>query len=142
VSALLLDAGVWLAARDADDRFHEPAAALVAGGGAGRAAALDLTLYEVANVATVRWRAPDEAALLAELVVRASDDRLVRVDADLLVDAIALAAADGLTLYDAAYVACARSRGWTLVSTDLRDLVRPGLAASPADALSSPQGGP
>ena len=79
---------------------------------------------------------PDEAEVLRRAGPEvAADERLVRVDADLLADAIALAAAEGLTLYDAAYVACARSRGWTLVSTDLRDLVRPGLATSPPDAL-------
>ena len=58
--ALLLDAGVWLAARDRDDAFHAAAVHIVRGG-AGDVAVLDLTLYEIANVATVRWRAPDEA---------------------------------------------------------------------------------
>ena len=135
MSALLLDSGVWLAARDADDPFHEPAAALVGPKAPERAAALDLTLYEVGNVAAVRWRSPEEAALLIELVLAASEDRLVRVDAGLAGAAISAAAVDGLTVYDAAYVACARMRGWQLVSTDLGDLVRPGLAWSPEEAL-------
>jgi hypothetical protein len=45
-----LDSGVWLAAQDRRDPFHEPAAALLAR--SSNAAALDLTLYEVA---TSRW---------------------------------------------------------------------------------------
>lgn len=136
MSALLLDSGVWLAARDADDPFHEPAAALVGPRAPEPAAALDLTLYEVGNVATVRWRSPDEAALLVELVLTASEDRLVQVDAVLAGEAISVAAAGGLSVYDAAYVACARRNGWQLISTDLSDLVRPGHAWSPEEALA------
>jgi predicted nucleic acid-binding protein len=135
VNTLLLDSGVWLATRDADDPFHEPAKALVGPRAPERAAALDLTLYEVGNVATARWRSPDDAALLIELVATASEDRLVRVDAGLLGDAVSTAATAGLSVYDAAYVACARQRGWQLVSTDLADLVEPGHAWSPEEAL-------
>ena len=39
----------------------------------------------------------------------------------------------GLTAYDAAYVAVARRYGWTLVSTDIKDLVSRGLALAPDD---------
>jgi predicted nucleic acid-binding protein len=43
----------------------------------------------------------------------------------------------GLTAYDAAYVATARRYGWTLVSTDLKDLVnRSELALTPDDAVA------
>jgi predicted nucleic acid-binding protein len=38
-----------------------------------------------------------------------------------------------LTAYDAAYVAAARKHAWTLVSADLKDLVKPGLALPPDD---------
>jgi len=41
----------------------------------------------------------------------------------------------GLTAYDAAYVAAARKHGWTLESSDLKDLVKPG----PTAALHDPQ---
>lgn len=135
---LLLDASVWLAARDRDDIFHDAARLLV-----GRAAtdevavaALDLTLYEVANVAVVRWRSRTDALELAELVRLACPDTLERVDAGLLADAADAAAEHRLTVYAGAYVAAARRRGWTLVSGDLDDLVRPGLATSP-DAVVS-----
>jgi predicted nucleic acid-binding protein len=136
VSTLLLDSGVWLAARDADDPFHEPAKVLVGPRAPARAAALDLTLYEVGNVATVRWRSPAEAALLIDLILSASEDRLVRADAGLVGEAVSVAAAAGLSVYDAAYVACAQTRAWQLISTDLADLVEPGLAWSPAEAVA------
>ena len=42
-----------------------------------------------------------------------------------------IAAAHGLTAYDAAYVAVAERNGWTLVSTDIADLVSKGLAVAP-----------
>lgn len=136
MTVLLLDSGVWLAARDGDDRFHEPAVRLLAEASApGRVAALDLTLYETANVATVRWRAPAEAETLTALVLLAAADRLVRVDARLTGAAVALASERRLTVYDAAYVACARHRGWQLVSTDMADLVDPGFAVTPEQAL-------
>lgn len=99
-------------------------------------AALDLTLYEVTNVAIVKWRSPHIARSLMNLVADAVGDRLVRIDTDLADAASAVARASGLTVYDAAYVACARREGWQLVSTDLADLVRPGLALSPDAALA------
>ncbi len=132
MSGLLLDAGVWLAARDADDRFHEESRALIAAGGA--LGALDLTLYEVANVATKRWRSPAEAKRLVALVLRACEGRLVRAGEEIVTAAVAAAAKHSITVYDAAYVVSAERYGAKLVSTDLRDLVDAGLAISPAAA--------
>lgn len=139
MTALLLDASVWLAALDTDDAEHAAAQAILrAAERDGLAlAALDLTLYEVANVATVRWRAPQDARRLAELIAAACPDTLERVDPRTLAAAAKLAAERGLTVYDAAYVEAARRRGWTLVSCDLRDLVRPGHALAPGAASSS-----
>ncbi|MGI9021374.1 MAG: PIN domain-containing protein [Solirubrobacterales bacterium] len=133
MSGFLLDAGVWLAARDRDDRFHEDARALIGGG--TPLTALDLTLYEVANVAAVRWRSAAKARRLVELVLAAAAP-LVLADAELLAEASAAAAQHDITVYDAAYVAAAGRGGSTLVSTDVRDLVRPGLAISPAEATA------
>ena len=132
MNGLLLDAGVWLAARDADDRFHPESRELVSRGSA--LAALDLTLYEVANVAAVRWGSTNEADRLVALVLTACADRLVRVDRDLMRAAAATAVRHSITVYDAAYVVCARERTDQLVSTDLRDLVNRGLAISPSEA--------
>jgi predicted nucleic acid-binding protein len=85
----------------------------------------------------VSWRAPETARDLLDLIADVVQDRLVRVDAELAGAAAALAATSGLTVYDAAYVVCARRGGWTLVSCDLRDLVRPGLAVAPDQALGN-----
>lgn len=138
MTTLLLDSGVWLAAMDDSDRFHGSSAELVRGAVAGRsAAALDLTLYEVANVATVRWKAPGDAELLLDLIHTAVAKRLIRFDHELAARTVAVASAEGLTAYDGAYVACARKHGWSLVSTDVADLVSARLAQSPDQALAA-----
>lgn len=136
--SLLLDASVWLAALDTDDAFHAEARQLLdaAGDGTATLAALDLTLYEVANVAVVRWRSEADAARLVTLVGLACPDTLERADEDLLREASATAQRHDLTVYDGAYIAAGRRRGWELVSGDLGDLVTPGLAISPATAVT------
>ena len=52
---LLLDAGVWVAATDEDDRYYASSRAITVA--SGELAILDLTLYEVANVVTRRFKA-------------------------------------------------------------------------------------
>lgn len=94
-------------------------------------AALDLTLFELANAVGVKMLQPQRARWLFELVAARCADRLVRVDADLLTAAVEIAQRHGLTAYDAAYVTAARRNGWQLVSLDLRDLVSKGLAVTP-----------
>jgi predicted dithiol-disulfide oxidoreductase (DUF899 family)/predicted nucleic acid-binding protein len=138
---LLLDASVWLAALDRDDRFHVPARQLLgaAASAAPTLAALDLTLYEVANVAVVRWHSRADAARLVTLVLRACPDTLEKVDEELLAEAAAIASRNGLTVHDGAYVAVGRRREWTLVSGDIGDLVEPGFAVSPETAVTGPQ---
>lgn len=133
---LLLDASTWVAASDPEDRFNAKAFELATAAGFS-VAALDLTLYEVANVIGARDRRPGDASQIAELIVERCGDYLVRVDADLIVAGVKLAAEHGLTAYDAAYVAAARRHGWTLVSTDIADLVSKGLAVTP-DAADYP----
>jgi predicted nucleic acid-binding protein len=130
---LLLDASVWLAALDEDDRHHDAARKLIEAAADGRVAvaALDLTLYEVANVAVVRWQSPQDGGRVVELVRSACGELVEAVGADLLEEAAAVAASERLSVYDGAYVAAARRNGWTLVSGDDRDLVRPGLAIPP-----------
>jgi predicted nucleic acid-binding protein len=133
---LLLDASVWLAVLDSDDRHHDAARATLEAAADGElaTAALDLTLYEVANVAAVSWRSRDAAEHVVALIGAACPDTLVRIDDDLADRAAALAAEHGLTVYDAAYIAAARLNGWTLVSADVADLVRPGHAVAPDQA--------
>jgi predicted nucleic acid-binding protein len=98
-------------------------------------AALDLTLYEVANVVGVRARRPQTARTLTQIVRRRCNDRILTLDAELLEATLEVAAEHELTAYDAAYVAAARRNGWQLVSTDIRDLVSKGLAVTPDAAV-------
>jgi predicted nucleic acid-binding protein len=132
---LLLDAGVWVAALDEDDRYHTPAREITFGG--GELATLDLALYEVANVLTRRFKtaAPATAAIHGVL---AASSQIVHVDAATIADTVAIATDHGLTAYDAAYVAVARRYDWTLVSTDLKDLVSRKLALAPDDPSIQP----
>jgi predicted nucleic acid-binding protein len=129
----LIDAGVWVAASDPPDRFHEASRSLLLDFGVA-VAALDLTLYEVANVA-VRWGQPGVAISLARTILTRSEHGPVAIDESLAAAAAELGAEHGLTAYDAAYVATARNHGWTLVSTDIADLVSKGLAMTPDAAV-------
>lgn len=129
---LLLDASVWVAAVDSDDPYHPAARALVLDATVSLGA-LDLTLYEVANVlGTVKGRR-DLAGRVCRAILKRSEGHSVRIDLALAEQAMELAAEHRLTAYDAAYVAAARKQTWTLVSADVKDLVRPGLALAPDD---------
>ncbi len=129
---LLLDASVWIAAVDKDDRFHSDAR-MLALAPAHPLGALDLTIYEVANVVGVIKGQGDLAARICRAILERSDGRVVRVDATLAKQAVELAMENKLTAYDAAYVAAARKHSWTLVSADIKDLVKPGMALAPND---------
>ena len=136
MSVLLLDSSVWLAANDERDRYHASASEIVAlGEDEPQLAALDLTLFEVGNVAIRRWRSLSRAREVTELVEIAAAGNLERVDGETVCATIADADMHGLSSYDAAYVTVARRRGWTLVSCDHRDLVRPGHAVTPDDVV-------
>jgi predicted nucleic acid-binding protein len=132
----LIDASVWVAIADPDDRYHRDARAIVAKVDEPLAA-LDLTFYEVANVMGPKKGQPREGRALLNLIGTRCGDNLLAADSDLLDSALELAAEHGLTAYDAAYVAAARRHGWTLVSADLADLVGKGLAVAP-DAADYP----
>jgi predicted nucleic acid-binding protein len=129
----LIDAGVWVAIADPDDRYHREAHAIVANVDEPLAT-LDLIFYEVANVMGPKKGQHQEGRALLKLIERRCKHNLVAADSDLLDSALELAAEHGLTAYDAAYVAAARRHGWTLVSTDIADLVGKGLAVAPDDA--------
>lgn len=133
---LLIDASVWGRLAEPGDRFHRQVRDLLVDSRA-ELAALDLTLFEIANVVGVKMGQPKRAEWLSELVAIRSGDRLVRVDPRLVAISVELAAKHGLTAYDAAYVAAARRNGWQLVSLDMRDLVSRGLAVTP-DAADYP----
>ncbi|HEU5142361.1 MAG TPA: PIN domain-containing protein [Solirubrobacterales bacterium] len=129
----LVDASVWVAIADPGDRFHSDARRIVADL-RRPLAALDLTLYEVANVMGAKKRQAAEGRVLLRLIRRRCRESLMLADLDLLEDALEIAAEHGLTAYDAAYVAAARRHRCTLVSCDVADLVSKGLAVTPDDA--------
>lgn len=133
---LLLDASVWVAAKDADDRYFDAARSLVLDTKLP-ATVLDLTFYEVANVVGSRWGRYDLAQEFCRTIDLRCAGRFVSVDVDLINRSVAIATEHGLTAYDAAYVAASRRGGWTLVSTDIADLVSKGLAVAP-DAADYP----
>ena len=135
----LIDAGVWVASVDPSDKYHDAALAIVSDF-ALPVAALDLTLYEVANVMGPKKGQLREGRFLLKLIEKRCKASLVAGGADLLESALELAAEHGLTAYDAAYVAAARRHGWALVSCDVADLVSKGLAVAP-DAADYPSAG-
>jgi predicted nucleic acid-binding protein len=137
--ALLLDASVWVLLVDPADRYHRGAADLIRSRPASLAA-LDLTLHEVGNAIGVKRGNAREAMNVLRLLLACCRDRVVSADAGLADSALEIASEHSLTAYDAAYVAVARRHGWTLVSTDIADLVSKGLAVTP-DAADYPLSG-
>lgn len=127
---LLIDASVWVAARDPEDRFHSEAREIVLDFSRS-VAALDLTFYEIANAMGARRGQAKEARFLAQMLVERCGTDIATIDAELVDSALEVVAEHGLTAYDAAYVAAARRHGWTLVSADIADLVSKGLAVAP-----------
>jgi predicted nucleic acid-binding protein len=133
IDVRLVDASVWVAISDPDDKYHAAAHAIVAEVELSLAA-LDLTFYEVANVMGPKKGQQREGRSLLKLIERRCGENLIAVDSDLIESALEVAAEHGLTAYDAAYVAAARRHGWTLVSADIADLVSKGLAVAPGAA--------
>ena len=137
MSTLLLDAGVWIGAIDPNDPFHDASRKIVFDFDRP-VTAMDLTFYEIANAVGVRNGWAEEARYLSELIVkRCRKVGVVAADPALMELATSGAGDNGLTAYDAAYVAAANSNGWTLVSVDIADLVSKGLAVAP-DAADYP----
>jgi predicted nucleic acid-binding protein len=127
-----VDASVLLASEDPDDVNHRDASRLLRCGDA--LATLDLAYYEVTNVAVRAWRDHSAAHRLRQRVAALGDDGgLVRAEPSLLASATAIAEENGISVYDAAYVAAALGWDAELVSCDARDLVSRGLARLPAD---------
>jgi predicted nucleic acid-binding protein len=130
----LIDAGVWVAA-ESPGEAHSAAAQELVVDNRRNAAALDLTLYEVANAFGAKRGDAIAAAVACRSIVIRCRDHLVRLDVGLIESIAWIAVEFGLTSYDAAYVAVARRHDWTLVSTDIRDLVFKGLAITPDAAV-------
>jgi predicted nucleic acid-binding protein len=131
---LLVDASVWVSLVERGSPHREAAASLIREQ-AWTLSALDLTLYEVANAIGVKQGNAEEASRVNCLLLKSCRDRVLAVEAELLESALRIAGEEGLTIYDAAYVAAARHHDMTLVSVDLHDLVSKGLAVTPDAAL-------
>lgn len=130
---LFLDASVILAAEDAEDPNHDAARTLLRG--TEPLATLDLAYYETGNVAVHAWRDLPAAARIRRRIEGIGDDGgIVDADAALLADAADVAEENGISVYDAAYVAAARTMTAQLVSCNIRDLVSRGLAILPSAA--------
>src|SRR5829696_5067506 len=127
---LLLDAGVWIDSAAPGNRWHDSARSLIRKP-PEPLGAIDLTLYEVANVIGVRERRPEIARTMTEVLRQRCRERILTLDAKMLEAALEVASEYELTAYDAAYVAAAGRYGWQFVSTDIRDLVSKGLAVTP-----------
>jgi predicted nucleic acid-binding protein len=133
---IFLDASVLLSAEDLDDPNHPAASALLRSGGLGT---LELAVYEVTNVAEVRWRDPEAGRRLRERVWAIAElGALVRVDRALAERAAELSHQHALSAYDASYVAGAERVGAPFASCDERDLVSRGLAKLPTELLGPP----
>ena len=131
---MFLDASVLLAAEDVDDANHEASAALLK---TGALSTLDLAVYEVTNVAELRWGDVAASLRLRKRVWAIAElGTLVRADEPLAERAAQIARQHGLSAYDSAYVAGAERLGVPLASCDERDLVSRGLARLPGDLLS------
>jgi predicted nucleic acid-binding protein len=132
-----LDASVLLAAEDLDNANHDASAALLK---TGTLSTLDLAIYEITNVAELRWRDRAASLRLRERVWAIAElGILVRVDQPLADRAAEIAQQHDLSAYDAAYVAGAERLGIPLASCDQRDLISRGLARAPGDLLSQLQ---
>ena len=132
MTAVMVDSSVLLAACDREDDEWEASAAVLRDPGV-TVSTLDLARYEVANVAVRSWRSPDDVAALREAIERIGEDGGVfRSTLELIAAAAKLANESEISVYDAAYVVAARSRGRTLVSCDVRDLVSRQLAVLPS----------
>jgi predicted nucleic acid-binding protein len=97
-----------------------------------RAVVLDLTIYELGNVTARALGLPGGrvAAILDRLELIC--DEALRLSPTARRDAAELAAAHGLTFYDAAYWAVAREREIALVTADA-DLLKVGAGSSPTE---------
>ena len=136
MSAWLVDATVLLALEDVQDNNHAAAARLMRG--PDPVLTIDLAYYEVSNVAIAAWHDPAAAKRLRQLLAALEEaGGMIHADEQLLAAATEIAREHGLSVYDSAYVAAASATGARLVSCDVRDLVRRGMAVIPADATTS-----
>jgi predicted nucleic acid-binding protein len=131
---LLLDASVWVDSMTPESPFYAVARTLV-GDANRRVGTLALVMHEVTNALGVRRGRPEEAIDVCRLIVGRCGPAIIAPDSMLMRSALSIAAEHGIAAYDASYVAAAHRESWTLVSTDIKDLVSKGLAITPDAAV-------
>lgn len=131
---LLLDASVWHESKYADSEYADTCRSLAVDT-IYSVGTLSLALHEVANSLGVRRGLVTDAVDMCRLITGRCGHAIIGPDPMLMQAAISIAAEHGIAAYDASYVAAARREGWTLVSTDIRDLVSRGLAITPDAAV-------
>lgn len=131
---LLLDASVWVVGKVPDSPFYEASRTLIVDT-AYPVGTLALAMHEVANSLGVRLGTAEEAVDMCRLISGRCGPAMIDPDPMLMRSALSIAAENGIAAYDASYVAAARRENWTLVSTDIRDLVSKGLAITPDAAV-------
>lgn len=137
MKTFLVDASVWLAAVDDDDRSRAAAREFLRAAQSGeyQLGALDLTLIETTNIAVTKWKSPGHARLLARSIGAGCTGRIARVQPENVSLIASLAIDHGLSGYDAAHVTASTELAWELVSLDYADLISKELAVSP-DAVN------
>ena len=126
---------MWIAAGDRDDSNREAARDLLSKISA-EPAALDLTVLEVINVMS-RANLPDSADLTTDELYRVTRGRVLSLSPAEHRSVEELCQKHPLSAYDGAYVIASLARDLKLVSLDIKDLVEPGWAVTPQQALEA-----
>jgi predicted nucleic acid-binding protein len=130
----LLDSSIWHESKFADSEYAAACRALVIDT-SYPVATLSLAFHEVANTLGVRRALPDAAVDLCRLISGRCGSSIVHPDPMLMRSAVSIGLENGISAYDASFVAAARREDWTLVSIDIKDLVSKGLAITPDAAV-------
>ena len=131
----LIDASVWLASDDDSNSSTEAAEALLTHPDA-MPAALDLTLLEVINVRS-RRKAGTARLPVGREISAITSGRVMSLSEAELTALEDLCEQHPLSAYDGAYVIASLTRNMKLVSLDMKDLVEPGWAVTPQQALEA-----
>ena len=126
---------MWLASDD-ESNSHADAAEELLAHPKTQAAALDLTLLEVINARSRRNSVAGRLPV-AEEIAAITAGRVITLERSELSELEVLCRDHNLSSYDGAYVVAAATRRMKLVSLDMKDLVEPGWAVTPEQALEA-----
>lgn len=128
MTALVVDASVWVSAADASDRFHAPSRTFLTILASQRASVFvpAIAQLEVACALARRLRDAEQARALANELLRSPFLQVVALDARLLAAAMAHGTRAFLRAADALYVAAADQVGAEIVAWDKELVERAG----------------